>query len=67
MNIPSDDLYQKLKDHWLLFEESHSRYIQYGHKSAARRARKALRIIKQVTPDYLRTTKFENRIWTSYE
>lgn len=67
MNIPSDDLYQKLKEQWTLFEDHHARYIKYGYITAAVRARKALMYIKRATPEYLKTTKFENKLWTSHE
>ena len=57
----SQEIFEQIEQHWLVFKENHDRFLDKGVKAAGVRARKAINEIKKLASKYRSTQLAESK------
>lgn len=59
--MTSQEIFDQIEQHWLVFKENHERFIDKGVKAAGVRARKAINEVKKLASKYRSTQLAESK------
>lgn len=59
--MTSQEIFEQIEYHWLVFKENHERFTDKGVKAAGVRARKAINEVKKLTSKYRSTQLAESK------
>ena len=59
--MTSQEIFEQIEQHWLVFKENHERFNDKGVKAAGVRARKAINEVKKLTSKYRSTQLAESK------
>jgi hypothetical protein len=59
--MTSQEIFEQIEQHWLVFKENHERFSDKGVKAAGVRARKAINEVKKLTSKYRSTQLAESK------
>jgi len=59
--MTSNELYEKMTEHWNEFADNHTKFTEKGNKAAATRARKAVGELKKLVTEYRKESVAESK------
>jgi len=59
--MASQEIFDQIEQHWLVFKENHERFTNKGIKAAGVRARKAINEVKKLASKYRSTQLAESK------
>jgi hypothetical protein len=59
--MTSNEIFDQIEQHWIVFKENHERFTDKGVKAAGVRARKAINEVKKLASKYRSTQLAESK------